>query len=330
MFKKYFSNLLFFKKRNNTLQRYRRWRKKFIPSFLEKKAPIRKYQKRKKNIFQKLWKKLDILPYISRKNTLFIWTWSIIIIICILLFYSPLISIKNINIYREWSLIDINRAYRQVDYIRWTNTLRLNTLEIAQRLQKSQISLSEIKIDVQFPDTVNIFLDTYEVSFQTDVFFILSNGSIVEKENDIFPEIPYILLSDDLQEYVDFQKTLKAREILAIQNLISESEKNILWFSVSQVYYFIKEREVFLQDTQWTLYIFDIGANISSQLRKLAIYKKGWANSQIPYVYIDVRVPEKIFLCWRESLNTCNSNITDIYGEDVIQSLLEGSSLSQQ
>jgi len=317
------------RKKNNTRKR-KSSKRNILPWFLWKKNIKKKYKKRKKNIIQKLIAKLDSFSHLSGKNILFLSLWTLIAIIIILLFYGKVATLEKINIYREWALIDINRAYRQLEYIRGTNTLRVNSREIAEKLQKSQISLSEIRIDVSFPSTIDIFLKPYPIAFQTSTYFILSNGAVVEKANEVFQEIPPLIISEDLSEYVDFQKTLNQDEIIALQRVISESEKNILWLESSQIYYFITEREALLQDTSWTIYIFDINWDIESQVTKLAIYKKESEDTQVNYSYIDLRVGEKIFLCSRELKSTCENNLKNIYWNEVLTNFMKESSWSQQ
>jgi cell division septal protein FtsQ len=115
-----------------------------------------------------------------------------------------------------------------LDYLRGKSLINIDNASIAQRLQKSQSSISEIRINKDFPDTINIYLNSYKLVFQTQHHFILENGSVILKENEQYPDTQFIYLSEDISEYVDFQKKLRTQELNTIHTIIDESKKNIL------------------------------------------------------------------------------------------------------
>jgi len=326
MFKRYLN--IFFpqtkKKRN------KKWFH-FLFSWKIKKKTKRKYQKRKKSLIQKLINQINVIStipgwiqYISVSIAILcLWTY--------LLFYSEYTTIKTINIYREWALIDINRSYSIVDYLRGNNLLSADSSTIAQRLQRSQSSISEIRINKDFPDTINIYLNSYTPVFQTENHFILSNGSIIVKEEDVFPDIQKIYLSEDISQYDDFQQKIAPETLESIANILSESNKNILAFTPNQIFYFLKEREIIIRDDVWTLYIFDLEKSAENQIKQLAIYEKESApDSRWLLSYIDLRIPDKLFLCNRDLQSVCLNNINQIYGNIILQNPLPEVSESQQ
>jgi len=268
----------------------------------------RKYKKRKKNIFQRASKNFSFFSNIPNWMTA-LTLWIVFVLVCTyVLFYSPYTNISKINIYREWALIDINRAYSILDYLRWRNLLSSDSKTIAQRLQKSQSSISEIRINKDFPDTINIYLDSYGIIFQTNNYFILENGSINLKENEKFPDAQFIYLSQDISEYLDFQKKLNTKQLG-----------------------FITEREVLIKDNSWTIYIFDLERNIDDQIKRIAIYDtESTENKRDSYVYIDVRISDKLFLCSFEIKETCNNNLQQIYWDTIFQNPVPELSESQQ
>lgn len=326
MLKKYF--YMFFpafkkKWKNTPTQRYSN-------DFSGKKIS-RKYKKRKKNIFQKASKKISFFWNFPSWITALI-LWIAFVLVCIyVLFYSPYTNISKINVYREWALIDINRAYSILDYLRGKNLLSSDSKSIAQRLQKSQSSISEIRINKDFPDSINIYLDSYDVIFQTDNYFILENWSISLKENEDFPDAQFIYLSQDVSEYLDFQKNLDIEQLGIMSKTIEEANKNILGFTPTQIYYYITEREVLIKDNSWTIYIFDLERDIDNQIKRIAIYDtESTENKRDSYVYIDVRISDKLFLCGIENEVTCNNNLQQIYWNTIFQSPLPELSESQQ
>lgn len=62
--------------------------------------------------------------------------------------------------------------------------------------------------------------------------------------------------------------------------------------------YYVKEKEIVLRNSDGTLFLFDIYQNIKEQGEQLSILKKESPEIYTKkYIYIDVRIPQKIFLC---------------------------------
>lgn len=312
----------------------KKWKKTLIYKsslFLWKQKKPKKYKKRKKNIFHKIFYKFSFLANFSSSMIILAIGTLWFITMILILFFSQYTSISKINIYREWSLIDINRAYSLLDYLRGSNLLTSDSKNIAQRLQRSQSAISEIEINKDFPNTINIYLDAFDIIFQTKTHFILANWSLIQKENEDFSDIQFLYLSEDISEYIDFQQQLSIQELESINVLIQEGKKNILGFIPEQIFYFIKERELIIRDTFWTLYIFDLEWNIENQIRRVAIYDtESIENNRNNFAYIDVRISEKLFLCSNESESICNENIEKIYWSLISQNPLPELSESQQ
>jgi len=323
MFKKYLN--IFFPTKNK--KRNKNWW--HVPSFQNNTtSTVRKYQKRKKTVLQKICNHITLLANIPY------WIQYLgfaILIICswiYVLFYSEFTNIKTINIYREWALIDINRSYSVVDYIRGNNLLTTSNANIAQRLQKSQSAISQIRINKNFPDTINIFINSYNPVFQTERYFILSNGSVTIKEKWLFPDVQKIYLSEDISWYIDFGGNLDPKKLEIISEILPELTKNILWFTPQQVFYFIKERELILRSSNGVMYIFDLERDVNQQIKQLAIYlAESWAEI-VPYIYIDIRIPDRVFLCSSETENICLNNIEQIYGDTISKNPLQVTSES--
>lgn len=65
--------------------------------------------------------------------------------------------------------------------------------------------------------------------------------------------------------------------------------------------------------------MFDLsGENIARQIEKLAVFQKESEDiTQKKYIYIDVRIPGKLFLCSYEEEYKCRQNLKDIYGDSI-------------
>ncbi len=283
----------------------------------------KKFKKRKKSHFKR-WL-LALGYYFGRHNFKIIaWAWiAICISIILFLLIWPVLRVENILVTRQDTIININQAYSSLEYIRWKNILFLDTSEIVARLQKSQNSIKNIAFNIKFPKTIEISLGAYSPVFQMEKSLILSNGTLLSKENTSEYDIPTIrLVSDDIDEDLTFWKNLNVQDIKKIELLLQELQKNILGISIISIQYFVSEKELILANEDQTLFIFDLGTDIERQIEQLSIYQKEGRNlAEKKYVYIDVRIPQKLYVCPLENEYSCRQNIITIYDEEVFNSL---------
>ncbi len=290
-------------------------------------------------LFRKRKKRL-IIPYLHtflekkhKNNIPYISLAALILILLALgaIFMTPLLHVNQVYIFRKDAIINIDQAYANVEYIREKNILLLNTSELAEKLQKSQKSISSIEIDLSLPNTVTIELGSHPAIFQTEQHLVLTNGVVISKDSKEYLDIPQLHVSKNIEDYAIFWNTLNTGDIKNIQLILSKSKKNILGFSPLQKKYYITERELILINDIGTLFIFDLDNNIEKQIEKLAIYQKEKENiNEKRYIYIDLRIPEKLFLCPLESEFNCRENLKRIYSQNIFQSLTTGLSQSQQ
>lgn len=286
------------------------------------------FKRKKKKSF---WVFQNISFLLKQKKTSFFVAWAIFWVVWCILFlvFWPLLKIQNIYISRQWHTINIEQAYSSTDYIRWKNILFLDTLSIANRLQRNQPAIQNIEFQVESFDTLNIKLWAYPSIFQSEGYLILWNGSILFWENKISSDIPNIHLSEDISELSVFWETLNVDEIRNIQLLLEDISKNIPWFSISHILYQVKEKELLISNNIDTIFIFDMAQwDIREQVKKLAVFQKESEDiTQKKYIYIDVRIPGKLFLCGFDEEFKCRQNITNIYWNSIFS--LISSSLEQ-
>lgn len=101
--------------------------------------------------------------------------------------------------------------------------------------------------------------------------------------------------------------------------LLQNLQKHIPDFHLKHILYYVTEKEVLIRNTDDTLFIFDIHQNIKEQVEQLSILKK--ESSEIytkKYIYIDVRIPQKIFVCGYEQEFSCKRNLSTIYGASAV------------
>lgn len=265
------------------------------------------------------------------KISVIIGIFALIVITITFIIFWPFFKVHKILILREDNIININKSYSNVEYIRGESIFFLDTSELASRLQKWQQAIQNIKFELSFPDSLSIYLKSYSPIFQSSDYLILANGSLIKKEGKKQYDVQDMFLSQKLDEIQFLKDGLKPNELKSIQWLLHELPKNILWFSPLTVHYFVTEKEVLISNQLGTVFIFDLTWNIKNQVKQLAIFQKEWWNvSEKKYIYIDVRIPQKLFLCWYEEEFNCRNTIKSIYWDSVFKNLEQELSLSQQ
>jgi len=280
------------------------------------------FKRRKKRLIS--WYINRLQDTFQKKHKLhFMWGF-ILCILCIILFliFWPYLQIQNVynnvNIERQGNTININQAYGSIDYLEWKNIFLLDTKEIAKRLQKSQPSIQSIQFQSELPNTLNIRLKPYPSVFQSNGYVILANGSVLKSDKQLVSDIPHITLSKNIRDMHIFGNTLDSDDIKNISTLLRQIPKNIPGVVIKNISYFITEQELLISHSSGTIFIFDISSHLWEQVEKLAIFQKEWEDiAQKKYIYIDVRIPGKLFLCGYEEEYNCRKNMTNIYGEDI-------------
>ena len=173
------------------------------------------------------------------------------------------------------------------------------------------------------PDTLNIRLKSYPAIFYNADFLILSNGTILKADNTASLNIPNLLLSKDIQEFSLFWESMNTLALKNIQTLQEKLLKNLAGFQLEKSMYFITENELLISDANENIYIFDLSWNIEEQIEKLAIFQREQENiTQKKYIYIDVRVRWKLFLCWYDEEYLCQRNLENIYSWEIFNQLI--------
>ena len=130
-------------------------------------------------------------------------------------------------------------------------------------------------------------------------------------------------MSEDISQLALFSKLLKSQEIRNIYVLNKELKRNIPGFQIAHSKYYIQEKELHIQSNIGTIFIFDISNDLNSQIQKLAIYQKEQENiAEKKYIYIDVRIAQKLFLCGYDEEFSCRDNLKKIYGENVFSDFI--------
>ena len=286
------------------------------------------FQRRRKHSTVDFKKSIGFLK--EQKLVLSIFWIVFSLMLGIFLIYGPFFWIQEIYIEDEKNISNINQAYDSIDYIRGTNLLFVDTQKLSNRIRKNQATIKDIQVDLKFPSTLKVSISSYTPIFQTERFIIYENGSVGFSENTSI-DIPSLKVSEDLEEISIFWKTLRANDLNKIRILLEDIEKNILSFSKKTLYYLPVERELIIENSVGTLFIFDLSESISNQVEKIAVYMKESENiNQKKYIYVDIRIPQRLFLCWFENEFQCRTNMKNIYGENIFTNFLQETSEPQQ
>lgn len=315
--------------RKNTKAPRAKWNRYHQSTFFDNERTSWFFKKRQKKIFK--WSILSSLKITFSKHKLLLSFLGFVLSVGIWVFFIfwPLFQIKEIIIEHDSQTININQAYDSVDYIRGKNIFFIDDWDVAERIQKNQNSIKDVVFENRFPDTLVIYLSGHQRAFQVDWYLILENGAIVGQEAPQ-EDIPTLRVSEDLYERSIFWKTLRATDLESINFLQNELTRNILGFTVKTLYYLPTQRELIIEHQNKNLFIFDLAWNLQSQIEGLTIFHKEWWNIvEKKYVYIDVRIPEKLFLCGFENEFLCRKNMKDIYGDTIFQNFPEDTSLSE-
>ena len=302
------------------------FRKKKKRNAYEKVTHIHTFQQDQMQLFHKRRKKILFIKNLSTfitavktyKLSIFLWLLFGVIWLWTVLIIWPFFEIKTILITKQDTLTNIEQAYASVEYVRGKNILFLDFWEIANRIQKGQNSIQNIELEREFPQSLYIRLKSYSPLFQTESHILLSNWVLLEKWNSSDQTLPFIYIISQNKDTLLFWNILNPKNIENIHLLLQELQKNIAGFSPITLQYFVEEKELILSDSQGTLYIFDVQADIGRQVEQLSIFQK--EKSELfkkKYIYIDVRIPQKLFLCGYEEEYSCKRNIIEIYGSDV-------------
>lgn len=293
-------------------------------SFFDTKPKSWIFRKRKKNPISWADLRKNLFQFVKTQQLfVFFWGFTVCITIWIFLLVWPLLKINEILVEETGNIININQIYDNIDYIRWSNLLFVNTQELSQRIKKNQNTIQDIRFNKNFPSTLNMDIISFQAIFQTEWYLIVENWALVSRE-DVNEILPFLKISEDLYERALFNKRLSRIDLTNILLLQKELTRNILGFVPKTLYYLPVEQELLIENSIWNIFIFDLASDIDRQVKWLAIFSKEEGNvNEKKYIYIDVRIPQKLFLCDYESEFSCVKNLKNIYGDSIFENFPE-------
>ncbi len=265
--------------------------------------------------------------------------WACIYIIV----YSPYFLISPSKILIEWldEGIDTPIAYRSVEDLYGKNIFFLDEKEVANSLKKYQKNISLIRIDRLYPNNIKILLSGYPIIFEVTIpsirekkWWMTENGILIPEDHlEKTPQYALSYIDTNLNNDIllDYRELLGESEAQVIKKTIDLFSETWADLPVGNIIYLKKENELHiilknkvrilftLQDftkKSWEAQSYN---HLRIQLLSLKRYIDSYRQDIISgkYIYIDARIPGKIFSCRDPWI--CNKNLSIIYPEITLE-----------
>lgn len=307
-FQKYINQIKDFKKRRNK-------RPKSVTLHDTKRDNYRCKRKQLAIRFNSFYK----ITWIFQYKWIIISGFSILIIALILfLLYWPVYTVKFVNIIRKDSITNIDLAYNALSDIRGKRLFEIDESNIKQKLLDYQNNIDYVDVDINFPNTLEIYILSYPIYFQTTIeeknFYISQNGSLIPgKQNE---EYKNIILKNWLQTNIfpDYKKFFEQKNMESIYEAIFYFEQNIVGSKIKNILYYEIEKEVHFELENDNIIMFTLEKDLKQQIKKTAIFHAEHREITDDWlIYLDMRVTNKVFYCDNETPNQCRNNLKKIY-----------------
>ncbi len=299
------------------------------------------FKKTKKDKFYKLssndkslWKKRKSLKLkfnfkerFSFLRSVYIPYFFIIFILSILILaivlFSPIFSVKYIEIIKKDNITDMNIAYKAVDSIRWKSIFSVDREDLLKKFKNYQENIKSLSLKLKFPDTIYIELASYKELFNVYVwwknYLLLENWTfipVLKKDKNL--ETLNVVNIFWENKFLDYSVVYNEKYVKKISEIREKLKKNIIWMKISSLNFYNIEREFHIKINNSTTLIFSLDDDISvdEQIKKIAIFNKDHKKvNNKDLVYIDLRIKDKIFLCERDEEIQCRKNLEFLYPE---------------
>lgn len=266
---------------------------------------------------------------IIKKNYLIYLFFICFFLISVIIFiiFWPIFRVEVINITKKDSMTNIDIAYKSMEDFRFDSIFNMNKNIVLERLKDYQENIKNIDLNIDFPKTMNITVESYKQKFNIVInyknYILLENWSLIPtiKPSENLKTLE-IIKNIEKTKILDYKKIFNEKEIIKIEELEKKVLENIAGIEISALKYYEKEKELHIILNKFTRLIFSLTANptIEEQIKNLAILDR--EKSPISWndkVYIDLRIRWKIFFCsiywqkWKEKENICKANLENIY-----------------
>lgn len=271
----------------------------------------------KRNVLKIRFPKYNFLSFFKNNYILYV-IIAIIVIIWFFVFFWPIFRVKNIEIFKEDDLTNMEIAYKSVENFRWKSIFDTDKIKIEKKIINYQENIEKVNINIVFPNTLNIKLKSYNEVFNTNIndknFLVLLNGSLVPHKKIEKLKTIKIFSRLNNETFLDYKNFFPQEKLAKILDIIKTLEENIFSVNITDLMYFEQERELHIKLDNYTILIFSLEDNVEKQVKNLLIFNKEHKKiNKKDIVYIDLRIENKIFFCLKEEENKCKQNLLDIY-----------------
>lgn len=294
--------------------------KKYKDSIYFKEKSQTKYRS-KRNKFKLFEKRLQFentFTQIKWLNLYYFIIWFVLILSSLyIVLFSDYFSVKNIDIIKNDSWVNINLAYKSVEDIRYSPLIFTDKKEIKQKILSFQPNISNVEISKILPNNLKIILTSFDKLFYFEndwkKYEILENWSVIptstiQKENII--KIKWL----SLYWFIDYKIIFDWATLKSIFNALNYLKENNSFVQVKELTYYLKEYEFHILTQDNITILFDLTKDIKPQVEKLDIFYKNYQNQIKAWItYIDLRIEDKLIYCPEDKYKICKNNLDSVY-----------------
>jgi len=245
----------------------------------------------------------------------------LIIIVPIYILLANSLKIKYIEIIKQDNVTNMDIAYKALDKYRWKPIFNIEKKDVLNSLTNYQQNIENINLKISLPNTIKINIKSYNILFNTKInnksYLLTSNWVLIPHiELEQYKSIN-IIKTFDKNIFLDYKKSFNEKLLKNINFIIEKLEENIIDLKISEINYYVIERELHIKTTSNTILIFDINDKIKEQIEKITIFNKEQINiNKSDIIYIDLRIKNKIFYCTTENEYQCYKNLKSVYSKE--------------
>ncbi len=257
----------------------------------------------------------------QKQKIIYIFWFFVSLILWIFFLFWPIFKIEKINILPQDPLVDVNIWYKSIDYLRWKSIFFIDRLKLEKSFSNYQENIKKIEVEINLPNIVNIKVNSFNPVFQASIkwkkYFITSNWTIIPWKATLWKDlqnIDIILWEKESLKIFDYKKSFDEKNIENIFGLIKSFTDNLPKIKISNIKYFVLEREIHINIESWNIIILSLDSDIKEQIKKLTIFNKNKFDLEKKWIiYTDLRIKNKIFLCKIDNEYQCVYNLKKIY-----------------
>ncbi len=233
--------------------------------------------------------------------------------------------------------VDIGIAYRALEWVYGQSIFLLDEADIALRLKSSMHNLAWVSIDRYYPNGVKVLITGAPILFDTVIagigekkWWLSSNGVLIPERDlgDTQPKYHLDLTASALigDLFLNYKQAIGESDMSTISQIFQIFSTEWTSLGLGRSRYYTSENELHIILDSGTRIVFalqddgevkngTIPKNILDQLITLRTYisNNPAKLTDGSLVYIDARIPGKLFICSDKIV--CQKNLTLIYGE---------------